>query len=240
MQKNLLNNRMATILSIETSTEVCSVALAKDGNVIWHKEHFEGQAHATLLASYIQELLNELSLKKGDVDAMAVSCGPGSYTGLRIGVSTAKGLCFGWEIPLIAIDTLKVLCKGAMNEFDMPNADVWLCPMIDARRMEVYTAFFDSNLSQQVKTCAEIIDENSFKDILVQHPIICFGNGAEKCKSVLTGERVAFIDNIKPLASNMAEVAEIYFNEKRFEDVAYFEPFYLKEFVATVGKNKVF
>lgn len=231
---------MATILSLETSTEVCSVALAKDGNVILHKVHFEGQAHATLLASFIQDLLNEANIKPLDIDAVAVSCGPGSYTGLRIGVSTAKGLCYGWGIPLIAIDTLKVLCCGAIKNMTDCKDNVWLCPMIDARRMEVYTGFFDKNLTQHIKTSAEIINEDSFSDIISERPIVCFGNGAEKCKQTLVSSNVSFLDNIKPLATNMTEVAEIYFNEKRFEDVAYFEPFYLKEFVATVGKNKVF
>lgn len=228
---------MATILSIETSTEVCSVALAKDGDVLCHRECFEGQTHATLLATYIQELLSE---QKVDIDAVAVSCGPGSYTGLRIGVSTAKGLCYGWGIPLIAIDTLKVLCCGAMKKMAEKEVSVWLCPMIDARRMEVYTGFFDQQLNQQVDTKAEIIEENSFSEILSQHSIVCFGNGAGKCKAILASPQVAYLDDIKPLAVNMAELAESYYKEKRFEDVAYFEPFYLKEFVATVGKNKVF
>ncbi len=229
---------MANIILIDTATEVCSVALSANGEITWHKENFEGMAHSVLLAKYLQELTEHMKSASIKADAVAVSCGPGSYTGLRIGVSTAKGICFGAGIPLMAVNTLKVMTQGYINRFGEPDDSTWLCPMIDARRMEVYTAFFDKTLNLKREISADIIDENSYADILADKKIVCFGNGATKCKETLTHPNVSFVDGISPLASDMAKLAEECFAKKEFQDVAYFEPFYLKEFVATVSKNK--
>ncbi|MBR3519378.1 MAG: tRNA (adenosine(37)-N6)-threonylcarbamoyltransferase complex dimerization subunit type 1 TsaB [Paludibacteraceae bacterium] len=229
---------MANIILIDTATEICSVALSIDGKVSWNKENFEGMTHSVLLAKYLQELTEHMRSSSVKADAVAVSCGPGSYTGLRIGVSTAKGLCFGANVPLLAINTLEVMAQGYISRHGKPGSDAWLCPMIDARRMEVYTALFDGELNLKREISADIIDENSYADILQEKKIICFGNGASKCKETLTHPNISFVDGIYPLASNMADLAEKSFAEKDFKDVAYFEPFYLKEFVATVSKNK--
>lgn len=229
---------MANIILIDTSTEVCSVALSINGKVTWHKESFEGMAHSVLLAKYLQELSETMHSDNVKADAVAVSCGPGSYTGLRIGVSTAKGLCFGSDIPLIAVNTLKLMANGYMKKNGKPDGSTWLCPMIDARRMEVYTAFFDGGLSLKREISADIIDADSYADILKEKRIVCFGNGALKCKETLTHPNVTFVEDICPIASDMAELAEECYAKKEIQDVAYFEPFYLKEFVATVSKNK--
>ena len=229
---------MANIILIDTATEICSVALSIDGKVSWNKENFEGMTHSTLLAKFLQELTEHMRSSSIEADAVAVSCGPGSYTGLRIGVSTAKGLCFGANVPLLAINTLEVMTQGYIRRHGKPGSDTWLCPMIDARRMEVYTTLFDGEMNLKREISADIIDENSYADILQEKKIICFGNGASKCKETLTHPNISFVDDIYPLASNMADLAEKSFAEKDFKDVAYFEPFYLKEFVATVSKNK--
>lgn len=229
---------MANIILIDTATEICSVALSIDGKVSWSNENFEGMTHSTLLAKFLQELTEHMRSSSIKADAVAVSCGPGSYTGLRIGVSTAKGLCFGANVPLLAINTLEVMAQGYISQHGKPGNDTWLCPMIDARRMEVYTALFDGELNLKREISADIIDENSYADILQEKKIICFGNGASKCKETLTHPNISFVDGIYPLASNMADLAEKCFAKKDFKDVAYFEPFYLKEFVATVSKNK--
>ena len=167
-----------------------------------------------------------------------MSRGPGSYTGLRIGVSEAKGLCFGLDVPLIAVDTLAVITCAVMFKKDI-DEDALLCPMIDARRMEVYSAVYDRALNQVKPVSAEIIDENSYADILTRKPVVFFGNGAGKCRDVITGDNVHYIDGICPLAADMLALSEMAFRNSRFENVAYFEPFYLKEFVATKPKNKV-
>ena len=232
---------MATIISIETSTEVCSVALSRDGEILWEKKHMEGQAHSTLLAPYLQEMqifINDNHIK---VDAVAVSSGPGSYTGLRIGVSTAKGLCYGSDIPLLSIDTLKILTTEALHSLEGSSipSDSYFCPMIDARRMEVYTSFYDKNLNQVKEISADIIDENSYQELLNEHTVYFFGNGSDKCKKAIHHSNAKFLDNIVPLATGMCQLAEQAFQNKDFKDVAYFEPTYLKEFIAVVGKNKV-
>lgn len=228
---------MATIIAIETSTEVCSAALAQDGKVIWHKEHTEGMAHATLLAPYLQEMQTFMKAQNLKADAVAVSSGPGSYTGLRIGVSTAKGLCYGANLPLIAIDTLQLMASAAQEKIGTPHA--LFCPMIDARRMEVYTAFFDHQLNKVKETSADIITEESYQDMLNKGEIYFFGNGSGKCKETLTHANAHFLDGIVPLASHIAPLAEEAYKKGDFKDVAYFEPAYLKEFIATVAKNKV-
>lgn len=169
-------------------------------------------------------------------DAVSVSAGPGSYTGLRIGVSTAKGLCYGYDIPLIAVDTLKIISKNALTGIT-EKKDVLLCPMIDARRMEVYTALYNTDLEVIRPVSAEIISENSFAEILEEKTIYFFGNGSGKCKSIITHPNARFLDNAVPLAENMMQLAEHKFSQKEFVDTAYFEPFYLKEFQATTPKK---
>ncbi|MBN2166995.1 MAG: tRNA (adenosine(37)-N6)-threonylcarbamoyltransferase complex dimerization subunit type 1 TsaB [Marinilabiliaceae bacterium] len=232
---------MALILSIETSTQVCSVALTNNGNLINNKEIWASFSHATHLTVLIDELFEEVKYKISDIDAVAVSCGPGSYTGLRIGVSTAKGICYALNCKLLAINSLKILAWTVINQHnDLYESNDLFCPMIDARRMEVYTEIFDKMLNSKIEIQAKIIDNESFAKTMINNKVIFFGNGSEKCKNTITHPNASFIDNIHPLAKNMGQLAyEKYFNEE-FEDVAYFEPFYLKDFVATTPKNKVF
>lgn len=229
---------MPVILNIETSTDVCSVALTCDGQVVFNKENHESMSHASSLGGYVQDALSVAKSHRLAIDAVAVSRGPGSYTGLRIGVSEAKGLCFGLDVPLIAVDTLAVMACAVMFKKDI-DEDALLCPMIDARRMEVYSAVYDRALNQVKPVSAEIIDENSYADILTRKPVIFLGNGAGKCRDVITGDNARYIDGICPLAADMLALSEMAFRNSRFENVAYFEPFYLKEFVATKPKNKV-
>ena len=223
---------MACILSIESSTPVCSVAVSMDGKLVWNKENKE-LSHSTVLGVYIAEALRFVQENHFRLDAVAVSEGPGSYTGLRIGVSLAKGLCFGLDIPLIALPTLKVMAARFV-----PSAS-YLCPMIDARRMEVYTALYDGNLNETEPVQAMIVNENSFRNLLTQKEIRFFGNGMSKCKAVIQSPNAIFIDDVHPLASYMINGSENAFMRKIFVDTAYFEPFYLKEFQATTPKNKV-
>ncbi len=226
---------MPSILHIETSTTVCSVVLSENGKVVSERISLIGPSHASLLSVFVQEILQET---QAHPDAVAVSCGPGSYTGLRIGVSTAKGLCYGWNVPLIAVNTLQLLASTVATETPAEENTLF-CPMIDARRMEVYSAFYDKDLNLFRKIAADIVDENSYLDILADHKVLFFGNGADKCRSSITHANAQFIDDIQPKAVNMISLAEKAFAESKFEDVAYFEPFYLKEFVATISKNKV-
>lgn len=230
---------MAIILNIETSTPVCSVALTKDGVVIFNVQDNEGPSHTEKLGVFIQEAIDFANTNKLKLDAVAVSCGPGSYTGLRIGASTAKGLCYGLNIPLIAIPTLKVLACSLLFDPET-DEDALLCPMIDARRMEVFAAILDRGLNYVKDVSADIIDENSYLEYMDKQKVIFFGNGAKKCRSVLTHPNAIFVNDIHPLANNMLALAEKAFRDEDFVDVAYFEPFYLKEFVATTPKNKVF
>lgn len=229
---------MATLILIETSTSVCSAALSGDGEILLNKENFDGQSHSILLGKFVKEIIDYTRENSIKVDGVAVSCGPGSYTGLRIGVSLSKGLCYGFDVPLIAINTLKTMAYSAAKKHDLEN-NALLCPMIDARRMEVYSAFFDLQLNQKRETSADIIDENSYAELLDSHTLYFFGNGSDKCKEALKHPNAKFLENIAPLAKDMAELAEKAFVASEFQDVAYFEPFYLKEFVATVAKNKV-
>lgn len=229
---------MAVILHIETSTTVCSVALSKDGTCLWDKIEFEAQSHARLLPLFLQEAISVLQSANLQVDAVAVSAGPGSYTGLRIGVSTAKGLCYGWEVPLISVDTLKLLAV-AFCEKHVGTKDVLLCPMIDARRMEVYAAIFDTSLNVIRPVAADIVVSSSYEEFLADNRICFIGNGAEKCQSVLTSENASFDSTIFPSARAMISLAETAFYQNNFEDIAYFEPFYLKQFIATIPKQKI-
>lgn len=223
-----------TILHIETSTNVCSVALSTNGKCRLSKVNTEGMNHASMLSPFIDEVLKFIGTEK--LDAIAVSGGPGSYTGLRIGVSTAKGLSYGLDIPLIAIDTLEIMSLMAKNRIKSRAENCIFCAMIDARRMEVYSAFYNLNGEVIRKVSADIIDENSYADLLEKYPIYFFGNGATKCKSTLTHANANFIDDIVPLAENMIALSEKAYMNQKFADVAYFEPFYLKEFRTTTPK----
>lgn len=232
---------MALILNIETSTDVCSVALSKDGNLIAGKENFDGYNHATKLTVLVEELFKEVIFQITEIDAVAVSCGPGSYTGLRIGVSTAKGICYGANCKLLAISSLQILAHAAIEKLgNNIDLDAILCPMIDARRMEVYTALYDQHLVLKSDIEAKIIDESSFEDVLNSNTLIFCGNGSEKCEDTIISSSAKFIKGIKPLAKDMIKLSERAFSGERYEDVAYFEPFYLKDFIATKPKKKVF
>mgnify|MGYP002411438590 CR=1 FL=1 len=189
-----------------------------------------------MLSPFIQKGLDELKANNLTPDAVAVSGGPGSYTGLRIGVSTAKGLCYGYDIPLIALDTLQVMTESVLKAKET-ETDALLCPMIDARRMEVYTALFNSKSETVKEVSAEVIDEQFFQGVLANNTVYFFGNGSDKCKSVITHPNALFISGIEPLAENMIRLAEDKFERNQFVDVAYFEPFYLKEFQATTPKK---
>lgn len=228
---------MAYILQIETATQVCSVALSIDGKTVALIEESGQNLHAANLTLFIEEVIQKTGLTYRDVDAVALSKGPGSYTGLRIGVSTAKGLCYALEKPLIAIETLEMMAAGFMME--NPDHHGLICPMIDARRMEVYTALFDSSLNLLQPTSAKIIDETSFSDLLIQHPISFLGDGAAKCAEALNHPNAVFHSSNFNSAQYISALAFHAFNQGRFEDVAYFEPFYLKDFVITQPKKKV-
>ncbi len=227
---------MSCILHVETSTKVCSVAVTEDGAVLFEKADFKGPSHAVQLGTFVDEALSYVDNHGIPFDAVAVSCGPGSYTGLRIGVSMAKGICYGRELKLIAIPTLEVLCVPVLLYHELPE-DALLCPMIDARRMEVYAAIYDRALHAVRPISADIIDENSYKEFLENHPVYFFGDGADKCKDKITHPNAHFLSDIVPLAKNMGPLAEKAVAVGRYEDVAYFEPFYLKEFVASKPKK---
>lgn len=224
---------MALILNIETSTKNCSVGLSKDGIIIAIKEENNGDySHAEKLHVFIEDLLKEQKIKISDLDAVAVGKGPGSYTGLRIGVSTAKGLAYASDIPLIAVDTLKALAKNIQIETGL------IVPMIDARRLEVYSAIFNSEYEKMRTIKAQIIDEHSFKETLENEAVYFLGDGAEKCKEIIQHKNAHFIDDKFPSANQMAFLAEEKYHQKQFEDTAYFEPFYLKDFIVTPSKKK--
>ena len=239
---------MDRIILIETSTSLCSAALVEDGVVVSEKLSSEPRAHASMTAPFISEMLKERGLRVKDCSAVAVSKGPGSYTGLRVGVSTAKGLCFGGGIPLLSVGTLDTLVWQAMDEGLVPEGCRYIIPMIDARRMEVYTGIFTPDGKQVSPTVAQITDEGSFREQLDEGPVLFIGDGAGKCKDVIgalrplrqaQGPEATFIQCC-PKASGMRRPAMAAFKEGRFEDVAYFEPFYLKEFMTTVSKKKLF
>ncbi len=229
---------MPNIIHIETSTEVCSVALSSDGIVKFRRENFEDPSHTALLGVFVHDAVTFAKENMLPLHAVAVSGGPGSYTGLRIGVSEAKGLCFGMDLPLIAVNTLELLCCAAMFHPDA-DADALICPMIDARRMEVYAAVYDRRLHPVMPVGAYVIDEHTFDEPLSNHKVIFCGNGAAKCRETIQSPNALFLDDIKPLAADMLALAERAFHRGEFCDTAYYEPFYLKEFVATRPKNKV-
>lgn len=227
---------MSCILHIETSTAVCSVAVSEDGLSIFSKEDRNGPSHAVSLGVFVDEALSFVDSHAMVLDAVAVSCGPGSYTGLRIGVSMAKGVCYGRNIPLIGLPTLEVLCVPVLLYHELPE-DALLCPMVDARRMEVYAAVYDRALNVKREIAADIVDENSYLNFLNEHPVYFFGDGALKCRDKITHPNAHFIENINPLAKMMFPLAEKAVAKQDFKDVAYFEPFYLKEFVASKPKK---
>ncbi len=234
---------MSKILCIETSTEVCSVAIAENGVVTDLREDQSGMNHSRLLTVFIDELLKENTLSMSNFDAVAVSRGPGSYTGLRIGVSAAKGLCYGAGIPLITICPLKAMASAFVQNATKQNIKLHqtdqLVPMIDARRMEVYRAIYSVNMENIADVEAVIVDENTFADALSERNLFFFGNGAEKCKAIIQSDNAIFVENIIASAGNMATLAEECFQKKEFADVAYFEPFYLKDFIATVPRKNI-
>ena len=223
---------MALILGIETATKNCSVALFKDGLVIAEKENItDGYTHAEQLTLFIQDVIDSANVNLKDVESVALSMGPGSYTGLRIGTSTAKGLCYALDVPLIAISTLKAMAFAmAKNE-----KSAIYCPMIDARRMEVFSALYDSNNKQLRGVQADVIGENTYAEFL-ENEIIFFGDGSLKCQEIINHKNAKFIEGINPSAKNLGILANTKFENKDFENVAYFEPYYLKDFVA--GKKK--
>lgn len=223
---------MSLILGIETATKMCSVALSDENGLLAFKEVGGEYSHAENLNSFIADICKDAGKELRDIDGIAVSKGPGSYTGLRIGVSAAKGFCFALNIPLISVDTLQAMAKSQNHQ------NVLYCPMIDARRMEVYTALYDTEGNKIEDISAKIIDENSFKKEFKNNRIIFFGDGAEKCRTILeSNPNAIFISDVHPSAKFINELAIEKFNKKEFEDVAYFEPFYLKDFIATTPKK---
>lgn len=235
---------MALILCIETGTDICSVAIARDGELISLRESDEGRDHARQVAVFVDELLKENDLRPEELDAVAVGKGPGSYTGLRIGVSFAKGLCYGIQKPLVATGSLDALTEVAREDYEAGILDIdgWdeavLCPMVDARRMEVYTQRFTSRGEALSEVSAEVITTESFAaERVSEYPFVIFGNGAMKCEEVLSG---ATWVQVAPSARGLVRLAEEAFEKGQFEDLAYFEPFYLKDFVVTTSKKKLF
>lgn len=227
---------MALILNIETATPVLSLALSQDGKVLEARENDTQNSHAEQITVLIEEMMKSAGKSFDDLDAVAVSKGPGSYTGLRIGVSTAKGICYAKNIPLIAISTLQSMALGmSMNSGAGENAV--FCPMVDARRMEVYDAVYDKDNKVVRAVEATIVDEKTYQKFLEKNKVVFGGNGAAKCKEVITSANAIFIDDFHPLAEYMVPLSEQAFQKENFEDVAYFEPFYLKAYVA--GKPKV-
>jgi tRNA threonylcarbamoyladenosine biosynthesis protein TsaB len=229
---------MALILHLETSTKVCSVALSENGIILFSKADIKGPSHAVELGLFVDETLKFVESKGLELDAVSVSSGPGSYTGLRIGVSMAKGLCYGAGVPLIAVPTLDLLADQVRHRFTLPK-DALICPMLDARRMEVYTALYNTENKCLEKAKALVVNEDSFSEILALHPVWFFGDGSEKCQSKINSLNAHFEKDVYPLAEDMISLADQAFRAKNFVNVAYFEPFYLKEFVATVSKKQL-
>lgn len=233
---------MSLILCIETGTDICSVGLARDGELVSLRESDEGRDHAKNVAVFVDELLRENDVAAEELSAVAVGMGPGSYTGLRIGVSFAKGLCYGLQIPLVAVGSLDSLVQVAREDYEAGIIDVerWedalLCPMVDARRMEVYTQMFDAKGQSLNEVKAEIVAEDSFAEWRNGRPFVIFGNGAAKCQEVLTD---AILINVTPSARGLAALAHQRFEAGKTEDIAYFEPFYLKDFIVIPSKKKL-
>ena len=228
---------MSCILNIETSTDVCSAAISNDGECIFNKEDHSGPNHAVKLGIFVDEALSFIDNHAIPLDAVAVSCGPGSYTGLRIGASMAKGICYGRGVKLIGIPTLKLLAVPVLLQEKIKEEDAYLVPMLDARRMEVYAQVFSRSLKEVRTIQADDVTNETYKEYLDQKPVYFFGNGATKCMEIINHPNARLIKNIEPLAKNMFPLAEKCIAEEKFEDVAYFVPFYLKDFVAKKPKK---
>ncbi len=228
---------MSCILNIETSTNICSVAVSQDGAVVYQQQDEKGTSQNVSLGGFVDKALSFIDSHAIPLDSVAVSCGPGSYTGLRIGVSMAKGVCYGLNVPLIGIPTLEVLCVPILLHQEELPENALLCPMIDARRMEVYSGIYDRALNLVKPISADIIDESSYADFMDKQPVYYFGNGMDKCKDKIKHPNAHFIDGIVPLASMMFPLSEKAVAKEDYKDVAYFEPFYLKEFIATKPKK---
>lgn len=227
---------MACILHIDTSTDICSVAVSEDSHVIFEQEDATGSNHAEQLGTFVDEALSFTDNHAIPFDAVAVSGGPGSYTGLRIGVSMAKGICYGRDLKLIAVPTLELMCVPVLLRETVAEDNALLCPMIDARRMEVYSALYDRSLKEVREVKADVVTEETYKQWLDERPVYFFGNGAQKCMEVINHPNAHLIEGIEPLAKWMMPLAEKRFLNEKFEDVAYFVPFYLKDFVAIKSK----
>lgn len=234
---------MAIILIIETSTEVCSVALSEDGKLFDLIESDQGQNHARLTTVFAEQLLSRNNIRPGELCAVAVSKGPGSYTGLRIGVSTAKGICYASHIPLIAVGTLEAMANHVSlnrNNYDIPDhLPALYCPMIDARRMEVFSMLLDENGRVVKPISADVIDGQFLVDQLAEKQVVFFGNGSAKCMKLINSPNALFLPDITASAKHMCELVWQHYTKNQFEDVAYFEPFYLKDFVATVSTKNL-
>ncbi len=228
---------MAIILSIETSTKVCSVALHRAGELLAMREGFEANSHSETLVDFIKEVLRESELSEKDLNTIAVSKGPGSYTGLRIGVSTAKGLAYALDLPIVAVETMESLAMHGKEKAGIE--DGLIIPMIDARRMEVYCGVYNQDLETINKVSAEIIDEQSFEKQLQEGNVYFFGNGADKCKGTITHPNAVFIEDVYTSAKQVGTLAYEKFKREEFEDLAYFEPYYLKEFMTKPSKKKL-
>ncbi len=232
------------ILCLETATDVCSVALSGDHEPLFVKQTVTGRSHASTISVMIKDGLQETRISMDQIDAVAVSKGPGSYTGLRIGVSVAKGIAYATGKPLIAVSTLQAMALGALKsrlfrKIKEQAADCWLCPVIDARRMEVYAGFYDEQNRLKKDIGAVVVDRETWSEIIHERPIVFLGSGSEKCKKVIKHKNGYFIDHFKPSAVHMIPLALSALAGKDFEDTAYFEPYYLKEFMATVPKKNI-
>ena len=227
---------MSCILNIETSTDVCSVSVSQDGACIFSQEDHEGPNHAVKLGTFVDEALSFADSHAIPLDAVAVSCGPGSYTGLRIGASMAKGICFGQDLKLIAVPTLELMAVPVLLREEVEEGAL-LCPMIDARRMEVYSAVYDRALYEVRGIQADVVDAETYREYLDRGPVYFFGNGAEKCMEVINHPNARLIKGVEPLAKWMFPIAERRIAQEKYEDVAYFVPFYLKDFVAHQPKK---
>lgn len=229
---------MSVILHIESATEGCSVAVSDEGQIVFNMEDMAGHNNAVSLGVLVDEALSLVDSRGLKLDAVSVSEGPGSYTGLRIGVSMAKGVCYGRGLKLISVSTLKLLCVQPLLSLELPH-DALLCPMIDARRMEVYSAIYDRALNEVREIRADVVDSNTYKEYLDSHPVWFMGNGSAKCKEIIDHPNAHFLDNVTPLARWMFPLAEMSLNREEFRDVAYFEPYYLKDFIAVKPKKLV-
>lgn len=227
---------MSCILNIETSTNVCSVAVSQDGACIFSKEDHDGPNHAVKLGVYVDEAMSFADSHAIPLDAVAVSCGPGSYTGLRIGVSMAKGICFGQDLKLLSVPTLELMAVPVLLREEVEEGAL-LCPMLDARRMEVYSAVYDRALNEVRGIQADVVDDQTYKEYLDRGPVYFFGNGAAKCMDVINHPNAHLIEGIVPEAKWMFPLAEKRIAQERYEDVAYFVPYYLKDFVSKTPKK---